>query len=99
MRRLAIAALLVLASLGLATCGGGGGGGDDGGGSASARTTFTGNLAAAAASAGVQAQATDVEVCVENTTFCTFVNDDGTFTLAADVGGDVTLVFSSPDFA
>jgi hypothetical protein len=44
------------------------------------------------------AQAADVQVCVEGTSFCTFVDDDGTFTLAADVGGDVTLVFTGPDF-
>lgn len=44
------------------------------------------------------AQAADVQVCVEGTSFCTFVDDDGVFTLAADVGGDVTLVFTGPDF-
>src|SRR6185436_15185179 len=119
MRRFAIASLLVVSSLGLATCGGGGGGGDDGGSGSAGQTTFTGNLAAqtalgessgdatrmAAAFAAVgrllataRAQAADVQVCVENTTFCTLVDDNGVFTLAADVGGDVTLVFSGPDF-
>jgi len=44
------------------------------------------------------AQAADVQVCVEGTSFCTVVDDDGVFTLAADVGGDVTLVFTGPDF-
>jgi hypothetical protein len=97
MRRLAIAALLVTAALGMATCGGGGGGGDDGGSASGGRTTFTGNLAAEAALA-VAAQTGDVQVCVENTTFCTLVDANGVFTLAADVGGDVTLVFSGPDF-
>jgi hypothetical protein len=48
--------------------------------------------------AATHAQAADVQVCVEGTTFCTFVDDDGVFTLAADVGGDVTLVFTGPDF-
>jgi hypothetical protein len=48
--------------------------------------------------AATQARAADVQVCVEGTTFCTFVDDDGVFTLAADVGGDVTLVFTGPDF-
>jgi hypothetical protein len=48
--------------------------------------------------ATTQARAADVQVCVEGTTFCTFVDDDGVFTLAADVGGDVTLVFTGPDF-
>jgi len=48
--------------------------------------------------AATHADAADVQVCVEGTTFCTFVDDDGVFTLAADVGGDVTLVFTGPGF-
>jgi hypothetical protein len=48
--------------------------------------------------ATTRAQAADVQVCVEGTSFCTVVDDDGSFTLAADVGGDVTLVFTGPDF-
>jgi hypothetical protein len=48
--------------------------------------------------AATHAQAADVQVCVEGTSFCTVVDDDGFFTLAADVGGDVTLVFTGPDF-
>lgn len=48
--------------------------------------------------ATTHAQAADVRVCVEGTSFCTFVDDDGVFTLAADVGGDVTLLFTGPDF-
>lgn len=48
--------------------------------------------------ATAHAQEAVVEVCVEGTDFCTFVDENGFFTLAADVGGDVTLVFSAPDF-
>jgi len=48
--------------------------------------------------ATTHAQAADVQVCVEGTSFCTVVDDNGIFTLAADVGGDVTLVFTGPDF-
>ena len=48
--------------------------------------------------AATRAQAADVQVCVEGTSFCTVVDDAGFFTLAADVGGDVTLVFTAPDF-
>lgn len=48
--------------------------------------------------AATHAQAADVQVCVEGTSFCTLVDDQGEFTLAADVGGDVTLVFTGPDF-
>jgi hypothetical protein len=59
------------------------------------RTLFA-SLAKLAAAA--RAQAADVQVCVEGTSFCTVVADDGTFTLAADVGGTVTLVFTAPDF-
>lgn len=48
--------------------------------------------------AATHAEAADVQVCVEGTSFCTFVDDAGVFTLAADVGGDVTLVFTGPAF-
>ncbi len=48
--------------------------------------------------AATRAQAADVQVCVEGTSFCTLVDDAGFFTLAADVGGTVTLVFTGPDF-
>jgi hypothetical protein len=58
--------------------------------------TLVASLARLAAAA--HAQAADVQVCVEGTSFCTVVADDGTFTLAADVGGTVTLVFTAPDF-
>jgi hypothetical protein len=58
--------------------------------------TLVASLAKLAAAA--HAQAADVQVCVEGTSFCTVVADDGTFTLAADVGGTVTLVFTAPDF-
>ena len=39
--------------------------------------------------AATHAQAADVQVCVEGTSFCTVVDDAGFFTLAADVGGRV----------
>ncbi len=38
------------------------------------------------------------QVCVEHTSFCTTVDPGGFFTLDADVGGDVVLVFRAPDF-
>jgi hypothetical protein len=44
------------------------------------------------------AQVGGVEVCVEGTTFCTTTDSAGSFTLPADVSGDVTLVFTSDDF-
>jgi hypothetical protein len=37
-------------------------------------------------------------VCVEGTPFCTNVRADGTFTLDANVGGDLVLVFQGSDF-
>src|SRR5262249_61807434 len=40
-----------------------------------------------------------VQVCVEGTSFCTEVDDTGAFTLAADVGGDVVLLFEGPGFS
>jgi hypothetical protein len=39
-----------------------------------------------------------VQVCVAETDFCTEVDATGAFTLAADVGGDVVLVFTGPNF-
>ena len=94
--------------------GGGGGGDDGGGSNANRTTFTGNLAAAGTAQAAsgldaalalvarlvaaTHANAADVQVCVENTTFCTFVDDDGFFTLAADVGGDVTLVFTGPDF-
>lgn len=69
-------------------------------------TTFVGRLSDGVAAAGVRdagrlvalgGQAA-VQVCVAGTGFCTTVNDDGSFTLAANVGGDVVLVFDGPDF-
>ena len=90
-------ALLLLGMALLLGCGGGGGGG----GSAvaeTARTTFAGNLADDAVSAGETALAGPVEVCIEGTAFCTTVAADGFFTLAGDVGGDVVLILTAPDF-
>jgi hypothetical protein len=40
-----------------------------------------------------------VQVCVVDTDFCTGVDPTGAFTLAADVGGDVILVFDGPSFS
>jgi hypothetical protein len=42
--------------------------------------------------------ASAVQVCVAETDFCTDVDATGAFTLAADVGGDVVLVFDGPSF-
>jgi hypothetical protein len=85
----------------LGACGGGGGGSGNPG-SSNVRTTFTGNLSQSAADRAatgeVMTAADGVQVCVAGTNFCTDVNGDGTFTLAADVGGDVVLVFTAPDF-
>ena len=57
--------------------------------------------AAAVISGGSDAAlaAAPVQVCVAGTSFCTEVDDTGAFTLAADVGGDVVLVFDGPDFS
>jgi len=93
----------------LTACGGGGGGGGDGGGGSgpsaapsSRATTFTGNLRSASA---VQATGDSVaialgpvQVCVAGTSFCAEVDDSGAFTLAADIGGDVVLLFDGPNF-
>lgn len=100
MERLGVFGLLALAAIGLGSCGGGGGGGGDGGdgGSSAARTTFTGNFSSAEALATPRAQGEEVQVCVEGTGFCTFVDENGFFTLDTDVGGDVTLVFTGTGF-
>jgi hypothetical protein len=44
------------------------------------------------------AQVGGVEVCIEGTSFCTTTDANGSFTLPADVSGEVTLVFTSEDF-
>lgn len=114
MPRLGVMYLLALGLAGLAACGGGGGGGHGGGTSATRTTFTGNLAAATAARdpigmrtvlagvarlvAAARAHAADVQVCVEGTSFCTLVDDNGEFTLAADVGGDVTLVFTGPDF-
>ena len=98
MSRLSSVGCCAFLCLALATCGGGGGEGDDGSGGdgpSAARTTFTGNLSDTAVAAAALA---DVDVCVGGTSFCTVVGADGVFTLAAGVGGDVTLVFTGVDF-
>jgi hypothetical protein len=91
-------ALLVAGAIALGACGGGGGGG--GGGNApppaSQRTTFVGNLLAPSETAIAGSSA--VQVCVLGTSFCTEVDETGAFTLAADIGGDVVLVFDGPGF-
>src|SRR5262250_2447446 len=86
----------------LAACGGGGGDSNPpagGGGS----TTFTGNLRPPSASLAADAHSlgavSAVQVCVAGTNFCTEVDDTGAFTLDANVGGDVVLVFEGPDFS
>jgi hypothetical protein len=98
MRCIVVVALWVAA---LCACGGGGGGSSRSN-EPSAQTTFTGNLSQRTAERGATGEAipivAGVEVCVAGTGFCTDVDADGTFTLAADVGGDVVLVFSGPDF-
>ena len=90
-------ALLAAGALALGACGGGGGGGGNAPPPASQmRTTFVGNLLtpSEATIAGLSA----VQVCVLGTSFCTEVDDTGAFTLAADIGGDVVLVFDGPGF-
>jgi len=97
--------LFVALTILMAACGGGGGGGGSNGPAArpAQRTTFTGNLASTAAlSTGpddAALAAAAVQVCVEGTSFCTEVDDTGAFTLAADVGGDVVLLFEGPGFS
>jgi len=97
-------ALLVLScTVLLAACGGGGGGGSSAPPPGAQRTTFTGNLAQpsalGASGDAALAQAGVVQVCVAGTSFCTEVDDTGAFTLAADVGGDVVLLFDGPGFS
>ena len=107
-----VAMLVVLASCGGG--GGGGDGGDGGSNAGNRTTftgNLAGTSASAESTSLVasalklvsrlfprRAEAADVQVCVEDTTFCTLVDVDGSFTLAADVGGDVVLVFTGPDF-
>ena len=85
----------------LAACGGGGGGG----GPSSApgpgpTTTFIGTVdQRALLSAAPFGSASAVQVCVAGTSFCTEVDDTGAFTLAANVGGDVVLLFDGPNFS
>lgn len=90
-----------LAALG-AGCGGGGGDSNPPPGGGGQATTFTGNLrpptAALSGSEQPLGAASPVQVCVAGTNFCTEVDDTGAFTLDANVGGDVVLVFEGPDF-
>ena len=70
-------------------------------------TTFVGQVsqASAAASAGEDslivagAPPSVVQVCVAGTGFCTTVDQSGSFTLSANVGGDVVLLFDGPNFS
>lgn len=95
------ACLVIMALAGVAACGGGGGGGgSDAPGPAPGSTRFVGNLRQdASTESGTIAGAAAVQVCVEGTTFCTEVDEHGVFTLAADVGGDIVLIFDGPDFS
>jgi len=98
-----LSVLCISAAVAAGCGGGGGGGGSKPPAGSGATTTFTGNLQSpAAALAGANDQAlgagVPVQVCVEGTSFCTEVDDTGAFTLAADVGGDVVLVFDGPNF-
>ena len=83
-------------------CGGGGGGGGNeprpapGSGR---RTMFIGNVDQRAVLSEPLGSASAVQVCVARTTFCTEVDETGAFTLAADVGGDVVLLFEGPNFS
>lgn len=105
--RRGIAAAVLATLLCLSACGGG----DGPSGPAPLRhppgaTTFIGHVSRAAAAserasdlilaADVQAV---VQVCVAGTGFCTTVDDSGAFTLAANVGGDVVLLFDGPNFS
>src|SRR4029450_13529470 len=89
-------ALLVAGAIALGACGGGGGGGGNAPPPASQGTTFVGNLLAPSETAIAGSSA--VQVCVLGTSFCTEVDETGAFTLAADIGGDVVLVFDGPGF-
>ena len=98
--RLAISAALALAAMG--GCGGGDGNGAPNPPPARHATTFVGRLSGASGSGASLAAlggASAVQVCVARTSFCTTVDPDGTFTLAANVGGDVVLVFDGPSFS
>ena len=99
--RLAHRAVMALALTQCIACGGGGGGGG-GQANTSRTTTFIGQLSQASErggdlTTGGGAQSV-VQVCVDGTSFCTEVDPTGAFTLAADVGGIVVLVFDGPDF-
>jgi len=87
----------------LAACGGGGGDSNPPAGGGGPSTTFTGNLRPPSASLAADAHSlgavSAVQVCVAGTNFCTEVDDTGAFTLDANVGGDVVLVFEGPDFS
>ena len=100
--RLAMAVVFAFGLSQMVACGGGGGGGASsapGPGHVSRSTTFVGQLdqgdGEAAAALGAPSA---VQVCVAGTNFCTEVDASGAFTLAADVGGDVVLVFDGPSF-
>jgi hypothetical protein len=96
-----VRASLWTALLCFAACGGGGG--DDGSSGAprpGRPTTFIGNVDQRAVLSGAASgSASAVQVCVAGTSFCTEVDDTGAFTLAADVGGDVVLLFEGPSFS
>jgi len=93
---------LVLGGPHLAACGGGGGGGPSSPQRPTGATTFTGNvqqsLSTLATDDAAIVAASPVQVCVAGTNFCTEVDETGAFTLAANVGGDVILVFDGPNF-
>jgi hypothetical protein len=62
-------------------------------------TTFIGQLSQSGEASGAALGAPSVvQVCVADTTFCTEVDATGAFTLAADVGGDVVLLFDGSGF-
>ena len=97
----AVRAALALAMTLCAACGGGGGGGNPAG---QRSTTFIGNLTQpgqrlTAPDVVVLGAPAAVQVCIADTSFCTDVDETGAFTLAADVGGDVVLVFEGPSFS
>jgi hypothetical protein len=97
-----VAALaIVFGTLQLFGCGGGGDGSHAP--QSSPSTTFVGNLKQPASPAAVGQDeavpaAAAVQVCVVGTSFCTEVDASGSFTLDAQVSGDITLVFDGPDF-
>lgn len=103
-RRCGAITLLALGLCGtyLAACGGGGGGGGPSSLRPTGATRFTGNvrqpLGIVATDDAAIVAASPVQVCVAGTNFCTEVDETGAFTLAANVGGDVVLVFDGPDF-